>query len=434
MAPAQLLCDSEERHLPDPSWSRAPLFARQGRWVLVARPRKMESIPVEVGIVRDRCSLDLAERLNDPRAWSYVIAVWLWCAEHVPDGVFFGEVVSGVLESAAGWTGKRGQLWDALVSSGWIVKRSDRYELRHWAEKVRPALERRRRKREREALRYRQRSLFADVLEPRTMPVKESVMSRNDRENLKIAIVSPMKQQDPVDTDPADGALLDLPSDHCDAAPPAPPPPVAPPVQPELISVPTDAGPKKRRQSGQQEAYSYFEKRRAERTGVPAQRPPLQLLNSRLGPILDQIGMAGWQRCADAFLADGGYPSRCKPPWPVTLLLAQWDRYQATPEPTEPEREPLSPRLQVVKATLEESHLETLCEVYQWRESDDEALEDCMRLADDDWEVVRSRWEFSLQARWPRCTTIAQLAKRWADVERAQAEEERRQERIGGWH
>lgn len=410
---------------------------QSGRWVLVARPRKMESIPVEVGIMRDRCSLDLAERLSDPRAWSYVIAVWLWCAEHVPEGVFFGDAVAGVVESAAGWTGKRGVLWGALVASGWLVRHAGRFELRHWAEKVRPTLERRRRKRERDTLRYRQRSLFDDVTPAKQSHVEEVAMSRDDKENEALDAVAAAERQDPVDLDPAADALLDLPGDRRADAPPAPPPPPAlatPPAQPELLVVPqSPAPPKKRKRSRQEEAYSYFEERRARRTGVPAQRPPLRILNARLGPILDRIGLDGWMRCADAFLADGEYPSRCKPPWPVNLLLAQWDRYQGAAEAAEPERQPLSPKLQVVRAALEEVHLEALCEVYQWREADDEAVEDCMRLADDDMTLVCSRWEFALQARWPRCATVAQLAKRWSEVERAQAEEERRQERVGGW-
>ena len=62
---------------------------------------------------------ELAARLGDERAWTYVVQMWFWVAKTRPDGELAG-VPDSMIASKAGWRGDPATFVEALFQSGFI--------------------------------------------------------------------------------------------------------------------------------------------------------------------------------------------------------------------------------------------------------------------------------------------------------------------------
>lgn len=62
---------------------------------------------------------ELAARLGDERAWTYVVQMWFWVAKTRPDGELAG-VPDSMIASKAGWRGHPAVFVEALLQSGFI--------------------------------------------------------------------------------------------------------------------------------------------------------------------------------------------------------------------------------------------------------------------------------------------------------------------------
>jgi len=79
-------------------------------------------------------SLDLAAELGEPRAWTYVLELWLWCGRSAPDGRIAGKHPVAMVERAAGWTGEPGALAGALERVGLLDRDGEAFQVHDWAE------------------------------------------------------------------------------------------------------------------------------------------------------------------------------------------------------------------------------------------------------------------------------------------------------------
>lgn len=77
-------------------------------------------IKVYTDLPRDPRSLHLADLLSDARAWTYVLEMRLYFAEHAPTGTVSGPGAVATVERSAGWTGERGALIEAMRDAGFV--------------------------------------------------------------------------------------------------------------------------------------------------------------------------------------------------------------------------------------------------------------------------------------------------------------------------
>lgn len=99
---------------------------------------KSESLPwvkIFTSLPIHRKSVELSMELDDPRAWTYVAAILLWIGRTNPSGVFCGKHAISVIERAAEWTGERGQLVSALLTTGFLDAIPDGFRMHNWEEK-----------------------------------------------------------------------------------------------------------------------------------------------------------------------------------------------------------------------------------------------------------------------------------------------------------
>jgi len=73
-----------------------------------------------VDLRRDPRSLILGDILGDPRAWTYVVEMRMYFAEHAPTGCVSGLHADIAFERGSGWTGERGRLLNALRDAGFV--------------------------------------------------------------------------------------------------------------------------------------------------------------------------------------------------------------------------------------------------------------------------------------------------------------------------
>ncbi len=84
----------------------------------------------------------LARRLGDPRAWSYVVALWLYAARYYPSGALPDDPdVRAALEAAARWNGEPGALAEALIEARVLERRRRRLVVHGWDEWQRPHMD-----------------------------------------------------------------------------------------------------------------------------------------------------------------------------------------------------------------------------------------------------------------------------------------------------
>lgn len=77
-------------------------------------------IKVHTNLPRDPRSLHLADLLADARAWTYVLQMRLYLAEHAAGGAVSGVGAVATVERSAGWMGERGRLVDAMRDAGFV--------------------------------------------------------------------------------------------------------------------------------------------------------------------------------------------------------------------------------------------------------------------------------------------------------------------------
>lgn len=71
-------------------------------------------IPLDVAFPTSRKAVALGIALQEPLSWAYVVRLWTWCATHAADGRIEGPDAVAVLEHAAGWTSRPGELARAM--------------------------------------------------------------------------------------------------------------------------------------------------------------------------------------------------------------------------------------------------------------------------------------------------------------------------------
>lgn len=74
----------------------------------------------QVDLRRDPRALILGDILGDVRAWTYVVEMRMYLAEHAPTGCVSGAHADIALERGSGWTGERGRLLAGLRDAGFI--------------------------------------------------------------------------------------------------------------------------------------------------------------------------------------------------------------------------------------------------------------------------------------------------------------------------
>ncbi len=95
---------------------------------------RLSWVSVDANLPNHRKSIDLAARVGDPRAWTYLVQLWAWATQNEPAGVIRGGAARLVLEHVSGWRGAADQLTQALIDSGWIDVLSDGLGLHDWQE------------------------------------------------------------------------------------------------------------------------------------------------------------------------------------------------------------------------------------------------------------------------------------------------------------
>lgn len=74
---------------------------------------------------------ELGELLDDPRAWTYAVELWLWCATTRPDGDLTGLSAKRIAKRS-GWAGDADEFFDAMVAAGFIEENDERMRLSGW--------------------------------------------------------------------------------------------------------------------------------------------------------------------------------------------------------------------------------------------------------------------------------------------------------------
>ena len=102
-------------------------------------------------------SIRLGIKLADPRAWSYVVQLWLWAAQHAPEGRVEGPDSDAVLAHACGWPHEPEKIVRALHESGFIDQTGEGFQIHNWDVHALPHIEKREKDRDR-MRRLRERS------------------------------------------------------------------------------------------------------------------------------------------------------------------------------------------------------------------------------------------------------------------------------------
>lgn len=91
-------------------------------------------ISVKTNLPTHRKSFELGVRLQDTRAWCYLVQLWCWAAENEPTGKLSGDRRASVAEHFAGWTGEPGKFVAEAIAVGFMDDDGDTLELHDWDE------------------------------------------------------------------------------------------------------------------------------------------------------------------------------------------------------------------------------------------------------------------------------------------------------------
>jgi hypothetical protein len=141
-------------------------------------------IELATDLPRHRKAVALGLKIGDPRAWAYPAALWMWCAESLPEGRIDGEDGGAILEHAMGWAGEPGKLLQACVETGFIDRDGTEYVVHGWLERAAAHIAKRRKDAERQASRREQiADKFAPVSVTRESRGRPSESRRNSNPN-----------------------------------------------------------------------------------------------------------------------------------------------------------------------------------------------------------------------------------------------------------
>jgi hypothetical protein len=93
-------------------------------------------IEIETDLPTHPKSVRLALKLGDNRAWTYMVQLWLWCAEQVPTGRIDGEDAIALIAFGAGWTGDASRFVTAGIESGFIDRDGESFVMHGLAERL----------------------------------------------------------------------------------------------------------------------------------------------------------------------------------------------------------------------------------------------------------------------------------------------------------
>lgn len=91
-------------------------------------------IKVSVDLPRHPKSQRLAARLDDPKAWIYVVQLWAWIAEYEATGEVQGEDAALLVARGAGWAGDPDTFCRAMISAGFLDTTPDGLAIHDWEE------------------------------------------------------------------------------------------------------------------------------------------------------------------------------------------------------------------------------------------------------------------------------------------------------------
>lgn len=91
-------------------------------------------IKVSVDLPRHPKSQRLAARLDDPRAWTYVVQLWAWIAEFEATGEVQGVDSALLVARGAGWAGDAEVFCRAMVAVGFLDTTPDGLAVHDWKE------------------------------------------------------------------------------------------------------------------------------------------------------------------------------------------------------------------------------------------------------------------------------------------------------------
>lgn len=93
---------------------------------------RLQRIEVDADLKTHRKSAALAVMLQDPRAWTWLVDMWMWASHNEPSGLIPGPAARLVLEHVLGWGGKPGVLVEAFIASGWLDVRDNGLYIHDW--------------------------------------------------------------------------------------------------------------------------------------------------------------------------------------------------------------------------------------------------------------------------------------------------------------
>jgi hypothetical protein len=142
----------------------------------------------------------LGIELQDPMAWAYVVAFWMWTAEHAGDGRIEGKGADCVIEHAAGWRGPTGALVSACVRIGLLDEISNGFAVHDWQDYAGAHIDKRDKERSR-LKSYRERTRTERVrpadVHPANTDVHGETETETERETENVSEPASHPEQNP---------------------------------------------------------------------------------------------------------------------------------------------------------------------------------------------------------------------------------------------
>ena len=89
---------------------------------------------VSADLMRHRKSVALAGRLDDERAWAYVVQMWAWFCEQAGNGEQLGPDAAYLIARGAGWKGDADEFCRHLVAVGFLDTVPEGFRVHDWAD------------------------------------------------------------------------------------------------------------------------------------------------------------------------------------------------------------------------------------------------------------------------------------------------------------
>lgn len=91
----------------------------------------MPVMRIDTELVLGKKTAPLCAELNDGCAPWYLMRLWAIALNEFPNGSFKGSLYPE-LERRCGWEGSEGRLLQALMLTGWVLRRGESFQLRGW--------------------------------------------------------------------------------------------------------------------------------------------------------------------------------------------------------------------------------------------------------------------------------------------------------------